>query len=68
MVETTAKRGCAHCGVLEARLERIAKIIEAVDVRATAVDGPVPRTLEVMTQEEMTEIYAVASTHSLEVS
>lgn len=46
---------------LEGRLRRIASIIEAVDNRAMASDGPVSPTLQEMTQSEMTEIYALAS-------
>jgi|GEM_PF-2984427 len=60
----TSKRGCAHCGVLEARLERVAQIIEAVDSRAMAADGPVSSTLQEMTQEEMSAIYAIATAHT----
>ena len=43
-----------------ARLDRIAAIIEAVDHRAMAADGPVTPTLEEMNQKEMTEIYSLA--------
>lgn len=42
------------------RLEMIADIIETVDNRAMACDGPVPSTMEEMSQEEMSTIYALA--------
>lgn len=42
------------------RLARIATIIEAADQRAMQVDGPVSPTLAVMTQEEISRIYALA--------
>ena len=42
------------------RLQRIKEIIEAVDTRAMATDGPVPSTLAVMTQREISEIYRLA--------
>lgn len=42
------------------RLRRIKAIIEAVDNRAMATDGPVPPTLQVMTQREISEIYRLA--------
>lgn len=45
----------------EGRLARIAQIIEAVDNRAMAADGPVTPTLQEMTQTEMSEIYALAT-------
>jgi len=45
----------------EVRLKRIAEIIEAVDNRCMAVDGPVTPTLQEMTQREMSKIYAFAS-------
>jgi hypothetical protein len=43
------------------RLEHIAKIIEAVDERRLASDGAVTETLDEMTQEEISEIYRLAS-------
>lgn len=43
------------------KLKRIAEIIESVDQRCMAADGPVTRTLEEMTQAEMSEIYSLAS-------
>ena len=46
---------------LSYRLKRIASIIEAVDDRCLAADGPVTPTLQEMRQEEMTEIYEHAS-------
>jgi hypothetical protein len=45
----------------DARLRRIAEIIEAVDRRCMATDGPVTPTLEEVTQEEISEIYTLAS-------
>lgn len=53
---------------LSERLERIAEIIEAVDNRCMAVDGPVSPTLSEMTQAEISEIYALASCPPLVVS
>jgi len=46
---------------LRQRLERIAKIIYAVDERCLAADGPVTKTLQEMTVKEMIEIYKIAS-------
>ena len=43
------------------RLDRIAEIIEAVDQRCLAADGPVPSTMSEMTQEEMSEIYKLST-------
>lgn len=43
-----------------ARLARIAHIIEQVDQRCMAADGPVTPTLKEMTQAEISEIYALA--------
>lgn len=45
----------------EQRLAKIAEIIEAVDRRAAATDGPVTPTLQEMTQAEISEIYRLAS-------
>ena len=45
---------------LESRLAEIAEIIERVDNRCMAVDGPVPSTLQEMTQEEISKIYKLA--------
>jgi hypothetical protein len=42
------------------RLDEIAAIIEAVDNRAQAGDGPVPSTMQEMEQKEMSRIYALA--------
>lgn len=42
------------------RLKRIAEIIEHVDNRCMAADGPVTPTLEEMRQDEISEIYALA--------
>lgn len=41
-------------------LAAIARIIESVDQRAMACDGPVLPTLKVMTQAEISEIYRIA--------
>lgn len=43
------------------RLKRIAEIIERVDNRCMAVDGPVTPTLQEMEQDEISEIYKLAS-------
>ena len=43
------------------RLKQIAEIIERVDNRCMAVDGPVTPTLQEMTQAEISEIYELAS-------
>lgn len=45
----------------EERLKRIAEIIEAVDRRCMAADGPVTPTLSEMQQEEISEIYELAT-------
>lgn len=50
----------ARTARLRRAMDRIAEIIEAVDNRAMAADGPVTPTLEEMTQAEMTEIYKLA--------
>ena len=42
------------------RLRRIAQIIEHVDTRCMAADGPVTATLDEMTQAEISEVYALA--------
>ena len=42
------------------RLDRIRKIIEAVDNRCMAADGPVTPTLQEMTQAEISSIYALS--------
>lgn len=42
------------------RLWKIAEIIEAVDNRCMAADGPVAPTLSEMTQAEISEIYRLA--------
>jgi hypothetical protein len=44
----------------ECRLARIAEIIEQVDARCAAVDGPVTPTLDEMTQAEISEVYRLA--------
>jgi hypothetical protein len=43
-----------------ARLRRIAQIIQEVDNRCLAADGPVTPTLQEMTQDELSRIYALA--------
>ena len=43
------------------RLKRIAEIIEDVDQRCMAADGPVTPTLQEMTQDEISEIYKLAT-------
>lgn len=43
------------------RLTAIAGIIETVDNRCMAADGPVTPTLQEMTQVEMSEIYRLAT-------
>ncbi len=42
------------------KLKRIAQIIEAVDDRCMACDGPVTPTLKEMRQAEISEIYELA--------
>jgi hypothetical protein len=42
------------------RLKEIAEIIEFVDHRCLAYDGPVGSTLEEMTQKEISKIYELA--------
>lgn len=44
----------------ETRLERIAQIIESIDDRCLASDGPVTETRLEMTPEEMKDIYRLA--------
>ena len=44
----------------ELRLAKIADIIEKVDLRCMAADGPVTPTLKEMTQEEISKIYELA--------
>lgn len=44
----------------ETRLKRIAAILEDVDARCIAVDGPVTDTREEMTKAELREIYILA--------
>jgi hypothetical protein len=51
----------SHIDQMRMRLQRIAEIIEAVDNRCMAVDGPVTPTLREMTQAEISEIYRLAS-------
>ena len=47
------------------RLRRIREIIEAVDNRCAAVDGPVTPTLQEMKQEEISAIYTLAGGMSI---
>lgn len=49
-----------HIENLEARLKLIAEIIEAVDDRALAVDGPVTPTKDEITADELKAIYRAA--------
>lgn len=42
------------------RLQQIVDIIEAVEQRCSAVDGPVPPTLQVMHESELLKIYRLA--------
>lgn len=51
----------ATIAALEDDLADIAAIIESVDMRAAATDGPVTPTLQEMTQEEIGRIYAIAA-------
>lgn len=60
-MECGAKSDKRHHMTDKERLKRIAEIIEAVDNRCMAVDGPVTPTLQEMRQEEISEIYALAS-------
>lgn len=46
---------------LREKLKRISKVIEDVDDRCLNYDGSVGRTLDEMTQEEMSEIYRLAN-------
>jgi len=46
------------------RLARIKEIIELVDIRCSAADGPVPPTLREMRSEELSEIFALAAMSS----
>lgn len=46
---------------LKKRLHGIAETIETVDDRALSADGPVPSTLQEMTQVEMSRIYGLAA-------
>lgn len=51
----------AEIAALKNDLAEIAAIIESVDMRAAATDGPVTPTLQEMTQEEISRIYAIAN-------
>jgi hypothetical protein len=44
----------------ERRLQMIAEILEAVDRRCAAADGPVTQTKEEITAEELRKIYRLA--------
>lgn len=46
------------------RLKKIAELIEAVDNRAIAADGPVPPTRQEITDAEMRTIYRLAKMKS----
>ena len=42
------------------RLQKIAEVIEAVDARCMAVDGPVTETKDEITSKELMQIYKLA--------
>lgn len=48
----------------EARLKKIAEIIEHVDDRCMASDGPVARTEDIITGNEIRNIYKLATQDS----
>lgn len=48
-------------GMLRSRLRAIADIIEAVDHRAMAADGPVTPTRDEITADELKQIYRLAN-------
>lgn len=52
-----------HLMTETARLREIAEIIEGVDRRAMAADGPIGDTREEMTDKEMRRIYVLAVGH-----
>lgn len=57
------RRGAPISAVARDRFDagdRIAEIIEAVDVRCMAADGPVTPTPREITQDELSRIYALA--------
>lgn len=56
-----AKAHASRATAERERLSRIARIIEQVDVRCMAADGPVTPTLQEMTQAEISEIYELAN-------
>src|SRR3972149_5958212 len=56
----TSKVSIGHTPDAE-RLRLIAEVIETVDNRCLAADGDVTPTLQEMTQEEISKIYALAS-------
>jgi len=53
---------------LKEKLQRIAKIIESVDNRCMATDGPVTPTLLEMKQKEISEIYRLAKQRATKVN
>lgn len=53
---------------LRCRLALIAEIIESVDNRCMAADGPVTPTLQEMRQEEISMIYAIATGEKVSVT
>jgi hypothetical protein len=57
---TTYKVPAWRRDILALRLEAIRMIIEKVDARCAAVDGPCPTTKEMLTTEELCEIYGLA--------
>lgn len=54
-------REIARSGMLRARLQAIAEIIENVDHRAMAADGPVTPTKDEITADELRQIYNIAN-------
>lgn len=56
-----AWKGTRKIGSNRWRLDRIADIIEDVDLRCMATDGPVTKTRNEITDDEIREIYKLAS-------
>lgn len=63
VIELVDEPPAAPTAVTSPGLRRIAEIIEHVDHRCMATDGPVTPTLKEMTQEEISRIYALATGH-----
>lgn len=55
-----AELAANHESELQRRLDAIAQVIWDVDNRCMAADGPVSKTLEEMTQAEISQIYKLA--------